>query len=58
MSVGEVADFLRVSDQSVIRWIKSGRLLASRPGGREYRIDPEEVRKLVPFARYVDVEEE
>jgi excisionase family DNA binding protein len=36
-TISEIARVLRVSDQSVRRWIKGGELRATKPG-REYRI--------------------
>lgn len=45
-SLSEVAIGLRVSERTVRRWIKSGKLRASKPG-RDYRIPESAVKALI-----------
>lgn len=53
MSVGEVADLLRVHDQTIWRWLKSGKLPGTKVG-HSWRIDPDDVRKLLPHQNEED----
>ena len=46
LSLGEVAGLLSVSERTVRRWIKSGKLKAYKPG-RDYRIPESAVRQFV-----------
>ncbi len=45
MSVGQVAEYLQVHEQTVRRWIHHGELPAAK-AGRQFRIDPEDVERL------------
>jgi excisionase family DNA binding protein len=46
LALSEVAGFMGVSERTVRRWIKSGKLRAYKPG-RDYRIPESAVRDLV-----------
>lgn len=46
LSLGEVAELMEVTDRTVRRWIKSGKLKAYKPG-RDYRIPESAVREFV-----------
>src|SRR5215204_2865599 len=45
MSVGQVAEYLGVHEQTVRRWVHLGELPAVK-AGRQFRIDPEDVRRF------------
>jgi excisionase family DNA binding protein len=45
-TIDEVAERLQVSDQTIRRWIKSGRLAAYKPG-REWRIKTEDLERFL-----------
>ncbi len=47
LNVAETAEILRVTNQTVYNMLKDGRLKAKKVG-REWRFDPEEVRKMLP----------
>ena len=47
MTPKQVAEFLQVHVLTVYRYIQEGRLPASRPGGRFYRIKRENVERLI-----------
>ena len=47
MTPKQVAEYLQVHVLTVYRYIQEGRLAASRPGGRFYRIKRESVEKLI-----------
>src|SRR5215204_5950159 len=46
LSLEDVADRLQVSDQSVRRWIKAGKLAAYKPG-LEWRISPSDLEDFL-----------
>ena len=48
-TVSEVAERLRVNEETVRRWIRTGRLVAVMPGGRKagYRISERAVRAML-----------
>jgi excisionase family DNA binding protein len=46
LSLSEVAGLMGVSERTVRRWIKSGKLRAYKPG-RDYRIPESAVREFV-----------
>ena len=48
LSVKEVAEILRVSTQTIILWIKAGKLKAVKPGGA-WRIRRSDLEELVEF---------
>jgi excisionase family DNA binding protein len=52
LSLEDVADRLQVSDQSVRRWIKAGRLAAYKPG-LEWRIRPRDLEDFLEARSYV-----
>ena len=48
-SVDEVADYFRVSNETVRRWVRGGKLKAAKPGGGKtspLRIRQDEVNRL------------
>ena len=45
-TVKEAAEVFRVSERTLWRWIKSGRLTATK-FGKIYRITPEEIRRVL-----------
>jgi excisionase family DNA binding protein len=45
-SVEEIAERLQVSDQTVRRWVKSGKLAAFKPG-KELRIRPSDLEEFL-----------
>ena len=45
-TVEEVAERLQVSDQTVRRWVKSGKLKAYKPG-REWRVKPSDLETFL-----------
>ena len=47
MTPKQVAEYLQIHVLTVYRYIQEGRLAASRPGGRFYRIKRESVDKLI-----------
>ncbi len=49
LTVGEVAERLRTSEETVRRWLRSGRLRGGRPGGTRlgWRITEAEVRRFM-----------
>jgi excisionase family DNA binding protein len=49
LTVAEVAAALRVSEETIRNWLRSGRLEGSLPGGRKagYRIAKESVDRLM-----------
>jgi excisionase family DNA binding protein len=49
-SLEEIAERLRVSNQTIRRWIKSGRLTAYKPG-REWRIRPSDLEEFLEARR-------
>src|SRR5215212_10351554 len=54
-SLDQVAERLQVSDQTVRRWIKSGKLAAYKPG-REYRITPSDLDAFLESYSYPKVQ--
>lgn len=46
LTVADVAKQLQISEDTVRRWIKSGKLPALKIG-KEWRIDPEELKSLL-----------
>lgn len=46
LSLQEVVRWLQVSDSTLRRWIKSGKIEASQLG-RQYRFEEEEVKKFI-----------
>ncbi len=54
-TVDEVAARLQVSDQTIRRWVKSGKLAAFKPG-KELRIRPRDLERFLE-ARKVQPEE-
>ncbi len=46
-TVQEVATILRKSEDTVKKWLRSGQLEGSRPGGREWLVTEEALRKIV-----------
>lgn len=51
LTVPEVARRLRCSPATVRAYIAEGRLPASKPGGRHYRVDPLDVDQLLAGTR-------
>ena len=51
LSVREYADALGVSRQSVLQWVKDGRLPAVRPGPKVIRIPASELQATVSAGR-------
>ena len=49
LTLKEVAEILRVSTQSVVIWIKAGKLKAVKPGGRRWRVRKSDLEELVEF---------
>jgi len=49
LTVPEVAERLRVNEETVRRWVRTGRLVAVMPGGRKagYRISERAVRSML-----------
>jgi len=47
MTPKQVAEYLQVHVLTVYRYIREGKLTASRPGGRFYRIKRESVERLL-----------
>lgn len=46
ISVKEAAEYARVHRESVLRWIRAGRLRAGK-AGKEYRIDERDLRAFM-----------
>ena len=46
MSVKDAASYARVHTESVLRWIRAGRLRAGK-AGKEYRIEPSDLRDFM-----------
>ena len=55
LSLEDVADRLQVSDQSVRRWIKAGKLAAYKPG-LEWRISPSDLEDFLEIRSYPKVQ--
>jgi excisionase family DNA binding protein len=55
LSLEDVADRLQVSDQSVRRWIKAGKLAAYKPG-LEWRIRPSDLEDFLETRSYPKVQ--
>ncbi len=55
LSLEDVADRLQVSDQSVRRWIKAGRLAAYKPG-LEWRIKPSDLEDFLETRSFPKVQ--
>ena len=55
LSLEDVADRLQVSDQSVRRWIKAGKLAAYKPG-LEWRISPSDLEDFLETRSYPKVQ--
>jgi excisionase family DNA binding protein len=51
LSTGEAAKHCSVTPDTVLKWIKSGRLPSRRTAGGHYRINPEDLRKLLSSGR-------
>jgi excisionase family DNA binding protein len=47
LSTGQVARLLSVTPDTVLKWIKSGRLRAVRTAGGHYRVDEDDVDRLI-----------
>jgi excisionase family DNA binding protein len=49
LTIAEVAERLRVNEETVRRWVRAGRLTAVMPGGRKagYRISERAVRAML-----------
>ena len=47
LTVEEVAKMLSVDRETVYRWIKAGKLIASQPGGYIWRIRPQDLEAFV-----------
>ncbi len=47
LTVAEVAEKLRKSDETIRRWIKQKKIVASQPGGREWYITEEEFNRFM-----------
>ena len=48
MTVKETSDYFKVHHQTVLRWIRSGKLSAIKLASTgHYRIDPNDVRRLI-----------
>lgn len=48
LTVGEIADILKVERHTVIRWIVSGRLRAFKPGGgRVWRVARNDFQRFI-----------
>ncbi|MGK5089754.1 helix-turn-helix domain-containing protein [Bdellovibrionota bacterium FG-2] len=45
LTLDAAAKYLEVSERTLLRWIKSGKLKPSKVG-REYRIKPEDLKKI------------
>lgn len=50
MSVKEVADYARVHTESVLRWIRAGKLKAGR-AGKEYRVSRGDLHAFMGLPR-------
>lgn len=55
LGIEEVAVRLQVSDQTIRRWIKSGKLSAYKPG-REWRISPDDLEEFLKSYSYPKVQ--
>ena len=47
LTVKDISHLVKVSRQTVIRWIRAGKLRALKPGGRLWRV------KLSEFQRFI-----
>ncbi|MBK5294232.1 MAG: helix-turn-helix domain-containing protein [Acidobacteriia bacterium] len=54
-STGEVARLCSVNPDTVLKWIKKGRLAATRTAGGHYRIEKHDLAALVPLPPLSDV---
>ena len=52
LTPAEVAEYLRISRRTVVRWVREGRLRAVRVG-RQWRIPAEEVQRVVQKGLHV-----
>ena len=57
LTPAEVAEYLRISRRTVVRWVREGRLRAIRVG-RQWRIPAEEVQRVVQKGLHVQPKEE
>src|SRR5674476_143611 len=55
LSTGDAARFCSVKPDTVLKWIKSGRLAATRTAGGHYRIDKNDLAALIPRQAASDV---
>jgi excisionase family DNA binding protein len=55
LSTGEAARWCSVQPDTVLKWIKKGRLVATRTAGGHYRIDEQDLYSLVPHHAISDV---
>lgn len=46
-TVNELAEHMRVHRNTVLRWIASGRLTATKPGGWHWRITDAEAKRII-----------
>ena len=47
LGLGEVADLLRLSKQTVRRWIRTGKLPAVKLGYNTFRIERDQIDRLI-----------
>ena len=50
-TIGEVADYFRSHQRTVLRWITEGKLDAYKPN-REYRVSGEQIMKKLERSKY------
>jgi len=50
-TIGEVADYFRCHQRTVMRWITEGKLDAYKPN-REYRVSGEQIMKELTRSKY------
>jgi len=46
LTTGQAAELCSVTPDAVLKWIKAGKLTASRTAGGHYRIDPADLERL------------
>ena len=47
LTVNEVAKVLQVNQQTVRKWIRNGKLKASKPTGKNYIIQAQDLKKFI-----------
>ena len=46
LTTGQAAELCSVTPDAVLKWIKAGKLVASRTAGGHYRVDPDDLERM------------